>query len=916
MNKRKIQIGLFTFLAMVAAFIVYSLLVDTPNIMIDEEANEQNKVNAPDFDKEAGAVGDETKVATVDRAIFKTYDKKTKKIKQILGFEKLLNPESGTDLWRLQKPYMRMFEDKFKCDIQSDKGNVRVEKINNTVVPLSAELTENVVITIQMQEENKQIRIELDNLIYDNERSEFATDGNVKLVSEDGIMQGKGMILLYNAEVGKLAYLEITDLEYLLLKNVESSDNHVNTGSSVVAAGSPQDTEEKTSMGTTPKKSVLDDPEQEPAYKYYQCSLDKNVKIEYGKKIVVVGADEVVISNILWSDNNPEQSQTASAEAPKDQPDLIQEPVTEDIEEPITPVVATVFTQTSPDKIGENDILVQCEGSLIIRPMELAGMKPERIDIDNRRKMQIKGKPVKVGQPVDNETGIATIASCGMMTYDIDNEVLDLEAGDLERFVELSMANKQASIFTEGSVKWKRKANQAIIVGPGMLMVSEESQNDEKSPNMKFDGVMDVYFVDQPQLNTQTQQLSLSNVDLAGGMVVTLNNENNTVVASDTARINFSNGRQITHADLGGNVNLTSDHGSVSSNNAQIFFAMNDSGKTEPISVTSEGNATLEPADINSPKPTRFHAKKIEYDIITGKAIADGPVKFIFYPQQADTNAEQIPVVITAEKNAKYFPDENQVLFNGGVVGSRITTKIDMVQHETLKGDQLIVDLFKTEDESQRDEIKHIRVAGGVVQLRTQRAIDDYEVCDIALTCQQLDWGAFNNTVIAKGPGQIEIDNKNAPEPDSDDDGDASSLNLNSPCQAMISGFKSLAWDLDDSQLKADGGDGSVNIGYLPIKNGQQGQVVRAAAGNITCNLEENSDGRFDIVFIRTYDGIIYEEVGKHSIIGDRMDYTGKTGVMVIKGTDSEPCIVDGRARTSYVEYDTKTGRITSQLSR
>ena len=944
MNSRTLKIGLGAFAVTVAAFLIYCMVVDTPNIAIKDGGDDDKGIEIPDFDTEAGSVEGGLKLAPVGASEYIVRDELSKKIKRILGFEELLNPQEGSELWRLQKPYMKMFEDKFKCNIKSDFGKVRVETVLNVPTPVSAELTENVEILIQMKDDDRKIKICLENLIYDNERSEFTTKGPVTLYSEDGIMQGKGLILLYDANLGKLAYLEITDLEYLLLKNVKSSqmpDDDIDTTATAAASpASPDDSQVKVSPpvpvaqaneSTSPiHHRKIADPDQEK-YKYYQCSLDKNVNIEYGKKIVVFGADEIVISNILWSnseENSPATSAASAKVASSDDAvpagtDAVAENKSESHPATVTDVQgewgmaidSSDFDQNlSNTRHGENDIYVTCDGSLIVRPMELAGMKPERLSSDNRRRMQIKGRPVKVGQPADSDSDdIATIASCGVMTYDIDNEVLDLERGENDGFVELKMADKEACIFTEGSVKWRRRANHAVIVGPGMLLLSEQ-KNMARSPNMKFDGIMDVYFA-QTTAHEYPKQLYLSNVDLVGGMVVTLNNDSDTVVTSDNAKFNFAEGREITRVDMDGNVNFKSNQGRVASNQAQILFAMNDAGKSEPVSVTSSGEATLEPAGFSkTAEPTRFHAKRIEYDVITGKAVAEGPVKFIFYPKQKQgvVDHDAVPVVITAQENAKYFPDQNQVVFNGDVVGTRVTPNGDIVQHETISGGKLIVDMIRAEGSGQSDDIKHIRVTGGVVKLRAQRTLDGDELGDIGLSCQQLDWGAYNNSVIAKGPGDIQIDNKNAPE--STDSGGR--LDLGGPCQAMISGFQSLVWDIDNSRLQADGGTNTVNIGYLPYRNGQKGQVVKASAGNIICDMEENADGRFELSSINTYNKIFYEEVGKHSIIGEGMEYNGSTGIMLVKGTPDQPCIVDGRARTSFIEYNMQTGTITSQLSK
>jgi hypothetical protein len=936
MNKRKIILGAVSFACVLVIFGIYNLMVDTEKITLDDQDIDKGAVELPNFDENSGQIGT-AKLADVGQSKYITRDPETKQIKRILGFERLEDPTKGSDIWNLEKPYMKLFGDNYECNIQSDRGKVRVETVLGDASPSMAELNDNVEIVIHTKKDNRKIYVSLDDLIYDSERCEFTSDGPVKVEGSDGVMEGTGLIMIYDAQLGKLAYLEILKLDYLTIKNAVKTDKEqteitaeteiAKPDQSAVADSTQPVKQQQTSEAAAAKTTETTEDEK---YKYYQCRLLDNVNIEYGKKLVIVGADDVTISNILWSSS---KSDDASSEKDTAGPALVASDTSPT--EAVKPVAKAKIAQMpdeAEDVPGSKDVYVTCNGPLIIRPMELAGIRPNRLTKSNTRRMGFVGRPVRIGQLIDrNSEDIEPIASCGAMTYDLDRQVLDLITNETERYVELNMTDNQANIYTAGSVKWNRRDNNAVITGPGMLLVDETATGGNTS-DMKFDGKMNIYFADKsPQ--SFNQQLSLSSVNLVGGMTANINKNGNAAVKSDIADIQFERGKQIARIDLNGSVDMASDTGSLKSDDATIFFAKDDSGKNVPIKMTASGKAVMQPKQIASQRPTRFHAKKIDYDMLTGSAVASGPVDFYFYmPDDKDTPAsdqEKVPVIITAEDNAKFYPEDNQFVFNGNVVGRKLVHYPEFVQADQFTGDQLIVDIAPSKADETKDDISHVRIVGGLVKLRSTRTAnkvisDDtgksllkktekVVIGDVGLSCMQIDWDAATQVILAKGPGEIEINNKNAPEQAQTETEDRS-FALAGPCVAYIDGFQTLNWDTLNQTMFADGGTGDVNIGYLPYKNGRRGQVIRAASSYITSRFVETSEGKFDLATLDAKDGITYEEDKVHIMMGDSMHYDASDGIMVIKSAPGEDCIVDG-ARMPQVEYNMKTGRIKSELS-
>jgi len=336
-----------------------------------------------------------------------------------------------------------------------------------------------------------------------------------------------------------------------------------------------------------------------------------------------------------------------------------------------------------------------------------------------------------------------------------------------------------------------------------------------------------------------------------------------------------------------------------------------------PVAMQSTGRATLTPATgRESERPARFGAKKIDYDMDTDYAFATGPVKFIFYvsdPNYTDSGPGPVPVVITAEDSAEFFGDENRVVFNGNVVGSRQTQRPTYLQTSTFRGQKLIVDLAQTEADS--TDIRHVAVVGGKVQLESIRSVDEETINHVRLSCRRIDYEASDEIVIATGPGDIQINNENAPVPPQKEETDKKiSLQMQRPCYAYIEGFDKLRWFTTANRITADGKTKSVNMNYLPLVEGKWGQVVRSAATHIEANFTEAASGQNELATLQTTGGVTYSEVGGHEFIGDTLFYNAATSLMTVAGTEQVPCFFNG-ARPRRIEYDLVTGDVKTDLA-
>jgi hypothetical protein len=232
LNRRKLLVWLAAFVLVVAAYLAYNRLVDTPTIRIQPRQPDTAEFDVPDLDDDSARIG-EAVLGTAEVAKFTDLDD-NKNVKRVFGFARLLNPDAGTEEWKLQEPYMEIYEQAVRYEIVSDRGTCRVETVAGNPSPANAHLIDNVKINIipTSADGPPESTIHLDDLFYDSERSEFKTDGPIKIISQEGQMEGEGMLLIYNNALGRVEYLKIKDLGYLHLKDISLVSSKVSAKSS------------------------------------------------------------------------------------------------------------------------------------------------------------------------------------------------------------------------------------------------------------------------------------------------------------------------------------------------------------------------------------------------------------------------------------------------------------------------------------------------------------------------------------------------------------------------------------------------------------------------------------------------------------------------------------------------------------
>jgi lipopolysaccharide export system protein LptA len=373
------------------------------------------------------------------------------------------------------------------------------------------------------------------------------------------------------------------------------------------------------------------------------------------------------------------------------------------------------------------------------------------------------------------------------------------------------------------------------------------------------------------------------------------------------ARLLFDADNQIRLADMAGDVKFLSEQKVLSSQRAQIQFAKNEqSGKREPAFFIGTSRPVIESGGGEDTR-TKLLAERIDYDILTSNAFAHGPVSFTFYVGDEDGGDDKlVPIVITADDNARYFSSQNRVVFNGDVVGTRSMQSEEFLQESRFFGDQLSVDL-----DSRRD-IKHVTISGGEVKLETVRYAGQDVISHTRLRCEQIDYEASGEMVEAAGPGIIEIDNSKIAPPN---EVSGQRFSIKRPCYAVIDGFDKLKWFTGRGYIDAMGKDKSINIGYMPIVDGRQGKVVNASATKVMANYVQLPGGRSELTELTAADGVWYKEEDGHEFRGDYLHYNPQSSVLTVNGLPGHPCLLDGSLADKIV-YNLESGEVKASMPR
>ncbi|MBN1816866.1 MAG: hypothetical protein JW828_05870 [Sedimentisphaerales bacterium] len=933
---RRIVIGLTALGAVLLLFAAYNYWSDTPPM--EHAATDSGQAMAP---PERGATRPEmgqVRLGPTEMAKFTVRDPFTRKLRRLFGFYRLLNPHEDTMRWRLDRPYMNIYEDHFFCRITSDKGTVLVEKVEGNYSPRDAELSENVRIYLKSlnPEDPVECMICMDDLNYSSERSLFSTAGPVRLVSAEAELVGTGMELIYNAGKARIELLRIADLDHMRIRGLaqqqtrQTKDRPTKQQVEQPSPGKPdtkssEATEAESKPGTIPptETAAIETPD------YYFCRLTKNVVIWYGRQLKLSGGDQVDVTNILWSSratktasepSSPMPETSGSKETAEATSGQFQVPASESVVVSGIPEDAgDAFTAPQVQDNDEIDVVIQCDGEVLVRPMEFFD---EALASKNRQTVQMAGMPLHIEQAGQVQTRqMNTLARCGALQYEVDTQNLRMGRGNWQEDTMLNFGQEKGQLFTPGLIHYDRLGGWADIAGPGRLVLQDTGETtdaDNRSTELFFEGKMHLLFAEVFPEKT-AQKLILQSANLIGGIRGRMISDGESTLAADSARFQFDQTNVPRQADFEGNVQMASSQGSLFATKARLLFAADKQGQTRVNAIQTDGVVTFVSSSSGTAtatdKAARFVGKNALYDVTTGNAAAQGPIEFTFYVDPPDPNrpgAEPVPVVITATRQAEYNAAANQITFFGNVVGVHEMNMPEYTQKSVFEGDRLIVHLLGDQALQSQMRLKQVSLLGNNVKVDSIRTDAGQTISHVRLLGERMDYFADGEILQVLGPGKIELNNANVTPLAAQDR--RQGVDLRGPCYGIMQGFRTLRWYQSADRIIADGGGDTVQVSYQPVENGQLGKRIWAAAPYVEAAYAQTPQGRNELSFLDARGDVFYYEEDGNIFVGtESLHYDTATSIMTLTCRPGDPCLVNG-ATVSGIEYDLATGRIQTEM--
>jgi hypothetical protein len=219
--------------------------------------------------------------------------------------------------------------------------------------------------------------------------------------------------------------------------------------------------------------------------------------------------------------------------------------------------------------------------------------------------------------------------------------------------------------------------------------------------------------------------------------------------------------------------------------------------------------------------------------------------------------------------------------------------------------------------------LEHLTADGGVVRLAVEKLQNKKLLGFTKLLCLQFDYEPKEQMWVATGPGRFEVDNSTLTEKEAENlaakqEMQTDKFSLQKPCYAYVENFDKLVHYLDINRIIADGGNNRINIRYLPVINGQTGQLVKVDVGKVDMQFAEAKRGAKELSKLQATNGVTYWEEGRKSSFGRKRDiqldgsgllYNREDSMITVWGSQSQGCFLNG-VNVDGIKYNVKTGRL------
>ncbi|AQQ71877.1 Lipopolysaccharide-assembly protein, LptC-related [Limihaloglobus sulfuriphilus] len=865
---RKIAVFSITLVIAAAVFIVYLLFFGgAEGIKIDQPQTDQLKENNIDelFETEGVDREGEVKIGQTDISEYKMFDE-SGNLTRRFGFSGITQKKDGE--WLVEKPFIEVYEKDFVLMLGSMKGRVIVDIVGGHVFPSDASLYDGVEIVFEPRGEDKSRRcvIEMDDIRYYSDSSEFRTDGKVSVTSAQASIKGRGMTLIYNDLKKRIRLLRIDKLSEAVLQYARQD----------ISSGA--DNSEKEDSAAKSGKDA--------AAELYQCSIYNDVTIKDGTNSI--SARQILVTNLHFfetGDSSAEDSDEQSSEQ-----------------------------QTPPQDTTK--IVITANGGLELKPIETQQPAPAELT----RQIKFEGEPVVVYQQE------SPIVQSGAITYDIDRETLLIDPSTVNEQVKFSFSdeNTKSLLSSRGQIFWDRAGSLARIEGPGTVRAVRTAAQDDYE--LKFKDSISVYF-DPDYKPRESDRPVLKRIEIHNGFELAFGDDLNDSVKADKASVYFDDGL-ISSIDISDNVRLSYLSGKLETKQARVDFKRDFTGTTVPVNVQATGLTTMSFVDKDASTPVVMTAPEVNYDPAEQIAIAKGPVKLLYYPgaEFAQSGFTQ-PAQITARDRLEFHRLDNTAVLVGEVHASGTRETDQYNESYSFKGDKLSIQFSRrpaamTESDdsgkpdqsektpatgSGREVVKKLELTGNRVYFNTQRKYSTGREVKLRLESASMDYDGIKDVITASGRGQIQLSNLGgdsssaAPLP-------GGSLSLGRPCYALIERFNQLRWDIGRGRIDAHTDQELIHMAYVPLDNeGKPMPANHIDAGRVSVSIEQAPETGPVIKNFTADNSVIYKEDGGHQFFGESIFYDENDRLLKVAGSENNPCIFDNNFVDGIV-YNIDTG--------
>lgn len=167
-----------------------------------------------------------------------------------------------------------------------------------------------------------------------------------------------------------------------------------------------------------------------------------------------------------------------------------------------------------------------------------------------------------------------------------------------------------------------------------------------------------------------------------------------------------------------------------------------------PVDAQLYSDSLTQDGDVNS-----LTTRAVEYDSLSGNAVASGPVKLTWNTKGYETNPDNMAVTITAQDSLSFNPDSRRVTFEGDCICNFIPADPEQERSYTVTAPKVTA-VLSTESRDGAVELQHITAEGGAAAIVHNNASAEDTARFIA---PRIDYFADGGKILSTGPSELAL---------------------------------------------------------------------------------------------------------------------------------------------------------------